>query len=95
MAETLDLTTPIVPPSRASYTVKRLNLDWPNAAIQIWLIGSDGIEVYAEYIGAQATTLLIAFNKVNLSVKSLQRRVLEQLVTDGKLPAGTVTGAPA
>ena len=95
MPEQLDLTAPIVPASRVSYVVTRLTLDWPAAAIQIWLKGSDGAEVFAEYAGPQATTLLVAFNKVNLATKSLQRRVLEQLVTDGKLPAGTVTGAPA
>jgi hypothetical protein len=95
MAEQLDLTAAIVPASRTNYTVVRMVLDWPAAAIQIWLHGSDGAEVFAEYTGAAATTLLIAFNKVNLSVKSLQRRVLEQLVTDGKLPAGSVSGAPA
>ena len=41
-----------------------------------------------------ATTLLRALNTVNLSTTSLQKRVIQRLVTDGKLPAGAVTGAP-
>lgn len=95
MAEALTLTAAIVPPSRTTYTVTRIMLDWPAAAIQIWLVGSDGVEVFADYTGATATALLVSFNKIDLSVKSLQRRVLERLVTDNKLPSGNVTGTPA
>jgi hypothetical protein len=41
----------------------------------------------------KALNLMIALNKANLTVKSLQRRVLEQLAADGLL-AGSVTGTP-
>lgn len=95
MAETLTLTAPIVPPTRTTYAIKRLVLDVSAAVIQAYLGGSDGVEVLVEWSGAQATTLLTALNSANLSVKSLQRRVLEQAVTDGKLTAGTVSGTPS
>jgi len=95
MAEQLDLATPIAAPSRTTYSVQRIVLDWPAAAIQVWVKGSDTVEVFAEWTGAPATALMIALNKANLSTSSLQKRVLQQLVTDGKLPAGTVSGAPA
>jgi hypothetical protein len=37
--------------------------------------------------------MMISLNKVNLSVKSLHRRVIEQLINDGKLD-GTISGSP-
>jgi hypothetical protein len=95
LPEQVDLAVPIVPASRTSYTLKRLHLDWAAGVIQIYLTGSDGVEVFAEYTGAPALAILVAFNKVDLTVKSLQRRVLERLVADGKLPGGAVSGAPA
>jgi len=94
MAEQLDLTAPIVPPSRTTYTVQALSLNWPQAVIQATLLGSDGVLLVVGWEGAAATTLMVALNKANLSTSSLQKRVLQQAVTDGKLPAGTVSGTP-
>jgi hypothetical protein len=37
---------------------------------------------------------MIALNKVNLSTKSLHRRIIEQLQADGLLGTGTISGAP-
>lgn len=95
MAEQLDLTVPIVPASRTTYSVQALMLNWLQAVIQATLLGSDGTFVVIGWEGAAATTLMIALNKANLSTISLQKRVLQQAVTDAKLPAGTVSGAPA
>lgn len=95
MPETLTLTVPVVPPTRATYTPTRLLLDWGAAVISVTLLGSDGESVTVEWTGAPATALMVALNKANLSVNSLHKRVLQQCVADGKLPAGTVTGAPA
>jgi hypothetical protein len=95
MAEQLDLTSPIVPPSRTTYSVQALMLNFIAAVIQATLVGSDGQLIAVTWEGATATTLMIALNKANLSVTSLQKRVLQQAVSDGKLPAGTVTGSPA
>jgi hypothetical protein len=92
MAEALTLTTPIVPPSRTTYSVNRLLLDLGAAVISVTLLGSDDTRVEIEWTGAPATALMIALNKANLSTSSLQKRVLQQAVTDNKLPGGTVTG---
>ena len=94
MAELLTLATPIVPPTRTTYKVTLLVLDWLARVIQIRLRGSDGVEVHVEYSGDTATALMTTLNSANLSVKSLQRRILEKLAADGKLPAGTVSGTP-
>lgn len=94
MAEQLDLTTPIAKPSVAAYTIASLFLDWLGSRIVISIIGSDGTGFVAEYSGAAAVTLMTALNSANLSVKSLYRRILEKLVLDGKLPAGSVSGTP-
>ncbi len=45
------------------------------------------------YEGSIAMTLLLALNTANLTIKSLERRVLERLIADGLL-AGAVTGLP-
>lgn len=90
--EQLDLTTPIVVAARTSYTIHVLTLDWANQVIRVVLVGSDGADVVAEYKEAQAVAIMTTLNTANLSVKSLYRRVLEKLVADGKLPAGTVSG---
>ena len=59
-----------------------------------WLVGDNG-EVkeisYNENNGALA--LMITLNKVDLSAKSLHKRLLEKLIADGHL-AGTVSGIP-
>ena len=95
MSEQLDLTTPIVTPSRTTYSVQRVLFDWAAAVIQIWVKGSDSVELQLEYTGPTATSLMTILNTANLSTLSLQKRVLQKLVTDGKLPAGTVSGTPS
>lgn len=95
MAEILDLAVAIVPPSRTTYRLSGLMLDWDAAYILVRVTGSDGVEVRAEYSGATATALMTTLNTANLSANSLYKRVLNKLVTDGKLPAGTVSGTPS
>lgn len=41
-----------------------------------------------------ADDLIKQLNKVNLSVKSLERRLLERCQLDGKIGAGVISGAP-
>lgn len=105
MPEDLILTTPEIVPqvTTTSYRVVGLSLDWERTTIVIRVRGSNGEVKTFVYGGSdpstpqaakdKATALMIALNKANLSVKSLQRRVLEQLATDGLLVGG-VTGAP-
>lgn len=45
------------------------------------------------YLGNEAMAMIRQLNTANLSVKSLQKRVLEKLSRDGIIP-GTVTGTP-
>ena len=88
--ETLNLTTPI---STSSVTVARLILDWAGAAIYIVLV-SNGKRFEYSYTGATATTLMVGLNKANLTIKSLHKRIIEQLVADHAELAGTITGSP-
>src|SRR6185436_20079253 len=97
--EQLDLTSPQAYAVRVestvettSYRVASLLLDWDKALIVVTLVDSRGVIIIANYKGAPATSLMIGLNKANLSSNSLHKRVLNQLATDGKLPAGTVSG---
>lgn len=44
--------------------------------------------------GTTTADLITALNKANLSVKSLERRILERLQTDGRIGTGTISGTP-
>ena len=94
MAEKLSLTTPITAPTITEYVVDGLRIRWAAEEIVVTLLGPNGEERVERYSGDEALTRMRALNKANLTVKSLQRRVLEQLVTDGKLPGGSVSGSP-
>jgi hypothetical protein len=93
MAEQLDLSAPEAPPSNSSYRVVRLILDWEAPHVQIELRGANGETRVFVYTDAVARTMMRALNIADLSVKSLQRRILERLVLDGNL-AGQITGIP-
>ncbi len=95
MSEQLDLTTPITPPMRTSYAFSRLVLDLDSQVIQAVVKGTDGVEVRAEWTGSTAVSLMTILNSANLSTTSLVKRVLQKMVTDGKLPAGSVSGIPS
>lgn len=95
MVEKVDLSTPDqVEPGTNTYRVSRVDLNFDGEYIGIWLVGDNG-EVkeisYNENNGALA--LMITLNKVDLSAKSLHKRLLEKLIADGHL-AGTVSGIP-
>ena len=95
MAEQLTLTTPITHAPVHAFSIVQVILQWEAPArISVELVGDDGVErrIYS-WTGESAAQLLIAFNTVNLSTKSLQRRVFERLVADGYL-GGAVGGAP-
>ena len=89
--ESLTLT---VAQSVPSYQVLKLVLNWGGASINVVVKDPLGDLLRFTYAGATATSLMTALNKANLSTQSLHSRILSQLVTDGKLPAGTVTGTP-
>jgi hypothetical protein len=92
--ERLTLTTPLPQPAQVQgYSVSSLLLKWePTPQIVVTLKGEDGKYVDAVYEGATATTLMIALNKANLSTRSLNQRIFDRLIADGKL-IGTVAGS--
>ncbi len=94
MPEVLTLTSTIVVPDRTTYRVVRLVLDWNAQVVQVNTCGSDNVDLFHEYLGSEAVALMTVLNTANLSTASLHKRVLQKLVTDGKLPAGTVSGTP-
>ena len=96
MAEQIDLTAPYdpTPVTASKFVIARLDLNWRGASIVIEVYDSvSGLSRTFTYEGATATNLMVALNKANLSTKSLQKRVLEQLIADGKM-AGTISGSP-
>jgi hypothetical protein len=105
VAEDFTLTTAEVVPevTTATYRLVFLSLDWERSTILIRLRGEHGETKSFTYGGTDpavtqadrdaALALMVGLNKANLSIKSLQRRVLERLIADGKL-SGSITGAP-
>lgn len=55
---------------------------------------SGGRSIECRWDGAPAQALLVALNKANLTTLSLEKRVTQQCQTDGKLPAGAISGVP-
>lgn len=94
MAEQIDLTIPLPadPRTTSNLRVVGLMLDWKLQQIIIQLEGESNIRRNFNYSGDVAVTLMTALNKANLSVKSLQKRIIERLITDGKLD-GTISGS--
>ena len=92
--ERLTLTTPIPPPAQVvGYTVSSLLLKWePTPQIVVTLKGEDGKYTDQVYEGATATTLMIGLNKANLSTRSLNQRIFDRLIADGRI-SGTVAGS--
>ncbi len=92
--EKINLSNPIVKESITSYQVSRLELDWQRKTVEIHLIfGSTGEEAIFGYSGDAALTLIKALNTANLSIKSLHRRIIEKLISDGSLN-GSISGTP-
>jgi len=95
--EQLDLTTPIVQPTITQYTVDKVLLSWSQNLVHVEVMhaatGARKTFLYSATTTPTGQTLMRALNKADLSVKSLQRRILERLALDGHL-VGTVSGTP-
>ena len=91
MAEVLTLTTAETVPSITTWSVSKLVLDVEAGVIEARLRSNTG--KYFAYREQDADTLptIIALNKANLTIKSLQRRVLERISAKGA-KSGTVSG---
>jgi hypothetical protein len=95
MAEKVTLTVPLV----SSHTISDYEVLGVSVGRDPWRVviryrDTLGNEFGHEMIGVDAEPLVKALNTANLSIKSLERRALEKLITDGLIPAGTVTGIP-
>ena len=94
MSEKIDLTVAEIAPATSTYEIETLTLDVRGARIYIVLwCAATGKQKTHEYRDTTATQIMRALNTADLSVKSLQRRILERLIADGVL-AGNVTGSP-
>ena len=94
MAEQLDLATAEqAAPGTVTWKPILLHLNSEQATIKAGFRGDNGEYTSIGYEGTDATTLMVALNKADLSVKSLQRRIMERAVSDGKL-SGTISGTP-
>lgn len=95
MSERVDLTVPDqTEPGTTHYSVASLFLSWEAKSITIVLLGENNERkqvVYDDNTGA--TALMNGLNKADLSVKSLHKRIMERLLSDGHL-AGTISGTP-
>ncbi len=95
MAEQLDLTNPEVKPQVVTsfYQVVYLQLNWLGETVLIRLRGQNDEIKQFTYEGAEAVQMMKTLNTANLTTNSLQKRVLNKLVADGKI-SGTVSGSP-
>ncbi len=94
MAEQLDLATAEqTAPGTVTWTPFLLHLNWEAATLKVAFRGDNGEYISVGYEEAEATSLMQSLNKADLSVKSLHRRIMEKVVTDGKL-TGTISGTP-
>jgi hypothetical protein len=101
--EELVLTTPEVVPEKvtATYKVVTLTLNWESLVVPETVAGLVAIGLRNEhseafnyvYTGQAAKDYIKFINTANFTTKSLHKRILEKLSTDGVLP-GTVTGVP-
>lgn len=94
MTEQIDLATPITEPATAFYRVMSFTCDWENARVNIYLKDTvSGKREHFEYVGPVATALMVLMNKKNFTTVSMQKTILNKLITDGYL-VGTVSGSP-
>jgi len=75
------------------YEVSSLNLRFLEGLIEIEMTNTNGDRLIHLIQNPQATVLMRALNKADLSTNSLQKRIMERLVTDGVL-TGTISGVP-
>ncbi len=94
MAEQLDLAVPAqAAPGTVTWKPILLHLNWEQAVIKVGFRGDNDEYTSIGYEGIEATNLMVALNKADLSTKSLHRRIMEKVVADGKL-SGTISGTP-
>lgn len=92
--EKADLTTPQTV-TVASYEIAGIELRrLPRWTLRIVYMDDQGVEHYDLHQDDEAQALIIALNKADLSTMSLERRALQHLINEGKIPDATITGTP-
>lgn len=93
--EQLDI-TPAPQPTVSSYRVAEVRIAaLPAPCIDVVVTDNLGATTHVTYNGDIAAGLLTQLNRGNFSVNSMQKAIINRLVADGKLPAGSVSGTPA
>lgn len=91
--ESLNLDTPQVT-SVTGYSVRTVVMSLDGPMIRVTVMDNQGRKTAHEYVDDEALALIVALNKADLSTVSLQKRILQRLVADGRLPSGTIVGSP-
>lgn len=92
--EKADLTTPLTV-TTSSYEIAGIELRrLPRWTLRIVYMDDRGQEHYDVHQDEEAEALIIALNKADLSTNSLERRALQHLISEGKIPAATISGTP-
>jgi hypothetical protein len=104
MAEQIDLDNPVPPttPPVTDYRVKSVLMDVDGVGVNITEPGllaitlkdNNGHVTSYQYTGNTAIEMIKHLNTANMTVKSMQKRILEQLKRDGFIGSGTVSGTP-
>lgn len=93
--EELNLDTPVMQQSGVSkIVIKEIRLDWTHNIIWIKVgeAGESGRTMpLVEYTGQEARNMMKALNTADLSVRSLNQRIIEKLQADGYLGSGSIS----
>jgi hypothetical protein len=93
MAETIALAAPIQAKSGTStLNLASLVINAEASFIEAHFRGTNGELEIVRWDNAR--DIILALNKANLTTKSLERRVMERAINDGKIPAATISGTP-
>ena len=84
--EYISLTTP---EQIIRYKLDQLILRWSDGVIIIGLLANTGQYKNIKYDGQKANLLMGVLNTANLSTKSLHKRILEYIISDGVIK-GTI-----
>lgn len=80
-----------------TYTLSSVTLDVENLTITVQVKSNVGTTITKIYTGSTSptgATLLHNLNTGNFSTNSLVKAVYNRLLTDGVLPAGSISGSP-
>ena len=66
----------------------------PEWSLEIVYVDNLGKRLQDNHRSDEARDLIVALNKANLTTKSLERRLMEHLIAEGKIPPATITGTP-